>query len=81
MDTRDGTIGRLADMQERVPGEFLQAIKPSNLPEDKRRELELTGRTKVGMRMRCPCGSGKRFKSCCWAGRTKRKRGWKQHES
>jgi uncharacterized protein YchJ len=41
-------------------------IDTKNLGVKARQALARYGRTMVGLRSRCPCGSGKRFKSCCY---------------
>ena len=69
MDTRTGRI-----MEEKVLIDsivkddfvrFAMPIDPRNLTEAQRKELSETGTTLIKPRTRCPCGSGKRFKSCC----------------
>jgi uncharacterized protein YecA (UPF0149 family) len=34
----------------------------------KHRQLMATGHTKLGRNDTCICGSGKKFKKCCWTG-------------
>ena len=65
MDTRTGEIATLEELKGRVPERFLVPIDESSLPEAAQRDLRKHGRTKIGPRSRCPCGSGHRFKRCC----------------
>ena len=43
-------------------------IDPAMLSETNRKQLESTGRTQISRNSSCPCGSGKRFKRCCYTG-------------
>lgn len=48
-----------------------RAVTDEHLPESVRKELATTGRSKIGRNDPCPCGSGKKFKKCCYTGRDK----------
>ena len=52
-------------MLGRIPEEFLVPIEEGNLSEKVQADLREHGKAQIGPRSRCPCGSGKRFKSCC----------------
>jgi uncharacterized protein YecA (UPF0149 family) len=69
MDTRTGQVTSLGSLQKQLTKDELQryvkAIDPKNLSLKHRQELIRAGTTFVRPRSRCPCGSGKRFKSCC----------------
>jgi uncharacterized protein YchJ len=72
MDTRSGDVGPLdrflGYMSQDEQKKYLRPVDPANLSIQHRHELITTGRTVVGPRSRCPCGSGHRFKRCCMAG-------------
>jgi preprotein translocase subunit SecA len=42
-----------------------QVGAPTNLPEEPRVQLPIIAGPKVGRNDQCPCGSGKKFKTCC----------------
>lgn len=46
-------------------------LKYSILKPEKRSKLASTGQVKIGMNDRCPCGSGLKFKKCCFGTRTR----------
>ena len=50
---------------EKAVKKYMVTVDEANLSIRKRRELLRTGKTVVGPRARCPCGSGHRFKRCC----------------
>lgn len=69
MDTRSG---RISDIEALTKGmtkaeidKFIVPINPSDLPKKYQNELMDDGATQLKPRTRCPCGSGRRFKSCC----------------
>lgn len=43
-------------------------IDEANLSAQNRAQLADTGRTQISRNSRCPCGSNKRFKKCCYTG-------------
>ena len=47
-------------------------IDIANLDEATRAQLAKTGKAFITRNSRCPCGSGKRFKQCCYTGEDKR---------
>jgi uncharacterized protein YecA (UPF0149 family) len=66
MDTSTGYVGSYHDVLARaVNPANVKEIDESNLSQRRRDELKRNGHTTVGARARCPCGSGRRFKSCC----------------
>ncbi|MBN1253981.1 MAG: SEC-C domain-containing protein [Deltaproteobacteria bacterium] len=73
MDMRTGEIGPFKEFVERgVPRRFLRpigqvynSISLKNLSPRVRKMVQETGRGCISRNSRCPCGSGKRFKSCC----------------
>ena len=75
MDTRTGEV--ISDPTVTNNMHKPKPINSNNLPLANQRQLELTGKTKIGPNTKCPCGSGKKFKRCCQAknglGRTYRK--------
>ena len=66
MDTRTGEIGTMDSLIENgTPREFIKPINTRNLS---RRNCDLFAAgmlDKIGRNHKCPCGSGKRFKTCC----------------
>ena len=68
MDTKTGEIRPMKDFPESAK-DRLVPIDLENLSDKAREELESRGVTYASPRSRCPCGSGKRLKSCC-LGRT-----------
>lgn len=63
-------MSRESLLEKLGPEAFEKHAKPvnvENLSQIRRKELIRVGRTVVTDRSRCPCGSGKRFKSCCKA--------------
>ena len=46
---------------------FTQPVSTDHLSALRKRELNLFGRTKVRPNEKCPCGSDKKFKKCCWS--------------
>ena len=69
MDTRSGQIASMEHFRSQLPpGELEKFIRPidvNNLNKMRLVELVNAGTTTVSPRSRCPCGSGRRFKSCC----------------
>ena len=65
MDTRTGDMKLLSDLTD-------EDLKSGAL---KRIKREITAREnktkKIGRNDPCGCGSGKKFKKCCWTGRLK----------
>jgi uncharacterized protein YecA (UPF0149 family) len=73
MDTRTGQIFSDEKIDEVLQKEserkgFLKRIDSSGivLSAAKRDELSKTGYTKIGRNDPCPCGSGRKFKRCCY---------------
>ena len=69
MDTKTGRI-MPEDQLRSIMGEddfsrFAVPIDAKNLTKKQRVELVEVGSIQIKPRTRCPCGSGKRFKSCC----------------
>ena len=69
MDTKTGRI-MPEDQLRSIMGKddfsrFAVPIDAKNLTEKQRAELAEVGSIQIKPRTRCPCGSGKRFKSCC----------------
>ena len=69
MDTRTGDIMEMEELKKTLlVEEFAKHAKEVDvnaLSEKRRRELQKTGRTKVGRNEPCPCGSNLKFKKCC----------------
>lgn len=69
MDTRTGEIMGKEELQKRMGKEAFKdhakPIREDALSSRRRRQLERTGKTKVGPNEKCPCGSGRKFKKCC----------------
>jgi len=72
MDVRTGEIAALDEFTKHLtPPEMNQFIRPLDIDLLRKtnpsiaRILEETGRAQLVPRSKCPCGSGKRFKSCC----------------
>lgn len=61
---------KLMDAQNELgPDEFKKhAVEVKTLSRRNQRKLDQYGHIVITGRMRCPCGSGKRFKSCCLKG-------------
>ena len=75
MDTRTGEIKMMEEWARKIPQSTMdrlftegkmQQVEPANLTEKQQEELKATGRTKIGKNDPCPCGSGKKFKKCCF---------------
>ena len=66
MNTETGEIGQYGDLVSRAmnPANVVP-IEATNLSQRLQAELKRTGKAQLSGRHRCPCGSGKRFKSCC----------------
>ncbi len=71
MDTRTGEI-LTPEVAERLRKDLQHRrfIKPMNIPPTPTQRR----RGKIGRNEPCPCGSGKKFKKCCWAGKVPGKR-------
>jgi len=69
MDTRTGEIAPLdhfrRTLSPREIDEFVRPVELGNLPAAVRIALARTSLGKIGRNDSCPCGSRKRFKSCC----------------
>lgn len=61
MDTRDGRIYRREDVEIMSPDDmkYMQEMRHDPTPVQR-------ARGKVGRNDFCPCGSGKKFKKCCF---------------
>lgn len=75
MNTDTGFIKRFTDEElEQVlkgeQGSKYKEVDIENLPPIKQIQLREKGETKIGRNDPCPCGSGKKFKRCCWTGKT-----------
>jgi hypothetical protein len=71
MDTTTGRVSIFAKLiADGVPEKNLVPVDLDKLPAGVRRLLEKDGVAWIAPRSRCPCGSGRRFKSCCM-GRTR----------
>jgi uncharacterized protein YecA (UPF0149 family) len=66
MDTRTGTIYDEETLGELVKGvltlDDMKYIQPMNISPTPVQRLE----NKVNRNDVCPCGSGRKFKKCCW---------------
>lgn len=51
-----------------APDRAWKPIDPKHLTDALRQQLEAEGRIHLSRNSACPCGSGKRFKSCCYSG-------------
>jgi uncharacterized protein YecA (UPF0149 family) len=72
MDTRTGVVQTYADegslRAAQAKNPFLVPVDPNRkggMARNRRKELFRFGKTVIGERARCPCGSGHRFKRCC----------------
>lgn len=69
MDTRSGIITSEENLKQTLSeGEFFRFAVPidlKNLTQTQRDQLSKSGTIQIKPRTKCPCGSGKRFKSCC----------------
>jgi len=69
MDIRDGTIASKEELKK-IIGEdyekFVKQIEIKNIPENRINQFLATGKIKIKPNDTCPCGSGKKFKVCCW---------------
>lgn len=68
MDARTGEIMTREALKRTMGMDFDDHAVPVNvdaLSVRHRRQLERTGKTKIGPNAKCPCGSGKKFKKCC----------------
>jgi uncharacterized protein YecA (UPF0149 family) len=64
-----GDIASFEHFRRTLTPELLEnvfEIDPLNLSPFRQRQLERTGQTKVGRNSPCPCGSGRKFKACCF---------------
>lgn len=64
-----------ADKIKELSAEQQKLFKPIDIAQlsDKSRKLLLqTGKTYLSRNSRCPCGSGRRFKNCCYEGVSQR---------
>ena len=65
MNPDTGEIAALDKIAEEMLEGYSVPVDESSLSPDRQRELEETGRTKIGRNDPCACGSGKKFKKCC----------------
>lgn len=69
MDTRTGEIMGRAELKRKMGKLFNQyavPVDPQGLSTRRQKQLQQSGRTKIGPNEPCPCKSGKKFKKCCW---------------
>lgn len=71
MDTRDGRIYDQKTMDKlretlMSKAEFEKYVKPMELPPTVEQMSRMPPR--VGRNEPCPCGSGRKFKKCCYSG-------------
>ena len=52
-------------MGEQAFKDHAKPVDTNALKGRRRRQLERTGKTKIGPNEKCPCNSGKKFKKCC----------------
>lgn len=75
MDSRNGEImehsALLAKMGQPDFEQYAKVVDTSSLSFAHKRILEEMGRVKIGRNDPCACGSGKKFKKCCYAGDSK----------
>jgi len=67
MDPRSGRIASeevLARMTREERSKYSVPVEPSALTPLQTRQLRRTGEARAFKNSKCPCGSGKRFKSC-----------------
>ncbi len=72
MNTETGRIASLASFSEAEKAKLIE-VDPAKLPAKRRRELAAKGETYLPKWAKCPCGSGRRFSQCHFAGTTKRR--------
>ena len=73
MNTYDGEIKKFESVEEMLkaqnpPTQAWKEFDRNLLTEMQRRQLDAEGRTHLSRNSVCPCGSGKRFKNCCYTG-------------
>lgn len=73
MNTNTGEVQQfekeaLEELLKTPEGQVWKEIDRNLLTESMRQELEATGRTHLSRNSACLCGSGKRFKNCCYTG-------------
>lgn len=70
MDQRSGEIMEREALKDRMGQEAFDRhavpVDPVALSSRRKRQLQRTGATKVGRNEPCPCGSGAKFKRCCY---------------
>lgn len=69
MDTRSGEVSLLEDMKKDRSGKDLKYLKEVHfnaLNETQKSLLRQGKRFKIGRNDPCLCGSGKKFKKCCY---------------
>ena len=64
MNTDDGMIKPMSEWQKLFKGQLPKNIKPMEVAPTE----EQLARGRVGRNEPCPCGSGKKFKKCCYTG-------------
>ena len=69
MDIRTGHVTNIAKLIAAMPAnevaQFVRPVNPANLSQANQTQLRRAGEVTIKPRSRCPCGSGRRFKSCC----------------
>ena len=69
MNVATGDIASMEHFRRTLSPEMLKnvfEIDAGNLSPFRQGQLERTGHTKVGRNSPCPCGSGHKFKACCF---------------
>lgn len=66
MNTETGEIRDTRRIESFATGTRVKPVSVQNLSAKTRADLERTGRAYVTRNSRYPCGSGKRFKRCCY---------------
>jgi len=71
MDTKTGDIFD-AEAQKKLQQEFCRTLKEMTydptFEQLARKPIHKDAIGRVGRNDECPCGSGKKFKKCCWTG-------------
>lgn len=69
MNTDTGDVCRLTPEEIEKLKQNWREIDEHALSLKRQAQLSKTGRTKIGRNDPCGCGSGKKFKRCCYTGR------------
>jgi len=64
MNTNNGWVRPILDFKQDEISPMKRVVH-SQLSPSHQKILKETGRTKIGVNEKCPCGSGKKFKKCC----------------